>query len=111
MDIIVEFHCCLGEVGPPIACNIVKLVDVPDMGYSAADNVGEICAKGSNICKGYLHDEEKTSELIDSDGWLHTGDIGTWTEVSGSPCLKHALTSYNKLKSATGTLTSASSIV
>ncbi|KAH9512975.1 Long-chain-fatty-acid--CoA ligase 5 [Bulinus truncatus] len=68
-----------GHVGPPLPCNMVKLCDVPEMNYFSRDNKGEICLKGPNIFAGYLKDEEKTKEALDSDKWLHTGDIGEWT--------------------------------
>lgn len=37
---------------------------------------GEILAKGDNIMQGYFKENEKTAEVINSDGWFHTGDIG-----------------------------------
>ncbi|KAF4118913.1 hypothetical protein G5714_000964 [Onychostoma macrolepis] len=67
-----------GHVGTPLPCSFVKLVDVAEMNYFAANGEGEVCVKGPNVFQGYLKDPERTSEAIDKDGWLHTGDVGKW---------------------------------
>eukprot|EP00058_Branchiostoma_floridae_P007092 XP_002592580.1 hypothetical protein BRAFLDRAFT_118910 [Branchiostoma floridae] len=67
-----------GHVGAPIQCSMIKLVDVPEMDYYAKQHKGEVCFKGPHVFQGYLKNPEKTAEAIDSDGWLHTGDIGAW---------------------------------
>ncbi|XP_063469068.1 long-chain-fatty-acid--CoA ligase 6 isoform X12 [Symphalangus syndactylus] len=67
-----------GHVGAPLPCNHIKLVDVEELNYWACKGEGEICVRGPNVFKGYLKDPDRTKEALDSDGWLHTGDIGKW---------------------------------
>ncbi|KAI9246919.1 hypothetical protein BDA99DRAFT_609444 [Phascolomyces articulosus] len=71
----------LGEVGAPVPCTEVKLVDVPDLGYFASKNQGEIWIRGPSVTSGYYKQEELTREALTSDGWLMTGDIGQWNEA------------------------------
>ncbi|CAN9499326.1 unnamed protein product [Ophioblennius macclurei] len=53
---------------------------VPGCRYKMADvdseGTGEICFWGRNIFMGYLNMEDKTREILDEDGWLHSGDLG-----------------------------------
>uniref|UniRef100_A0AAR2IL43 Arachidonate--CoA ligase n=1 Tax=Pygocentrus nattereri TaxID=42514 RepID=A0AAR2IL43_PYGNA len=67
-----------GHVGAPLPCARVKLTDIPDMNYYAKNGKGEICVQGPSVFQGYLHDQERTAEALDSEGWLHTGDVGQW---------------------------------
>ena len=45
------------------------------------DETGEICIKGDCVMLGYYKDPEATAEVIDADGWFHTGDLARMDEV------------------------------
>jgi long-chain acyl-CoA synthetase len=64
------FRVRLGTVGPPIPGCEVRL-----------DPDGEVCCRGGNVFGGYLNAPDKTAEVVDDDGWLHSGDIGTFDEA------------------------------
>jgi fatty-acyl-CoA synthase len=43
-------------------------------------SIGEICTRGYHVMKGYFDNPEATSQAIDTEGWLHTGDLGSMDE-------------------------------
>ena len=54
-----------------------KVID-PDTGEEkTADQLGELLVRGYAVTEGYWDKPEATRETIDSEGWLHTGDMGT----------------------------------
>jgi len=65
-----------GSVGVPAPNTQCKVVDLGTGETRGANQEGEICVRGPQIMKGYLNRPEATAATVDSDGWLHTGDIG-----------------------------------
>ena len=62
----------VGYAFPYVECRIID----PETGKEQPDGTdGEFCARGYNIMKGYYKMPEATVAAIDSDGWLHTGDL------------------------------------
>ncbi|MTI81507.1 MAG: AMP-binding protein [Firmicutes bacterium] len=54
----------------------MKVIDPATSKEVPAGVQGEICARGYNVMKGYYNDPVATSQAIDQDQWLHTGDLG-----------------------------------
>ncbi|MEU4493099.1 4-coumarate--CoA ligase family protein [Streptomyces sp. NPDC023998] len=66
-----------GTVGKLIASTEMRLVCLDDPGKDVGvGEEGEIAIRGPQVMKGYLGRPEATAEMIDADGWVHTGDVG-----------------------------------
>ena len=62
---------------PHVECKIID----PETGKEVPDGEnGEFCSRGYNTMKGYYKMPEATAQAIDADGWLHTGDLGSFDE-------------------------------
>lgn len=83
---------CNSEVGDPAAIiaatvgracpqNDIRLVDLTSGAPVPLGEVGEICVRSPANMTGYYRMPEATAEVIDADGWLHTGDLGSMDEA------------------------------
>ncbi|MCB0511535.1 MAG: long-chain fatty acid--CoA ligase [Bacteroidetes bacterium] len=86
----------LTETSPVISCNLVEEtkrcigtvgIPIPNVEVKLAED-GEIIVKGDSVMKGYYGRQDLTDEVIDKNGWFHTGDIGTWIKRNGNEFLK-----------------------
>ena len=69
----IDVRCdTVGYAFPHVMCKIID----PETGLEVADGVnGEFCSKGYNTMKGYYKMPEATAQTVDSEGWLHSGDL------------------------------------
>jgi fatty-acyl-CoA synthase len=66
----------IGRVHPHVQ---VKIIDAA--GHTVPRGVpGEICTRGYSVMQGYWGDPDRTAEVIDAAGWMHTGDLGVLDE-------------------------------
>ncbi|KAH0480201.1 MAG: uncharacterized protein KVP18_003051 [Porospora cf. gigantea A] len=74
-----------GHIGGPAIGVQFKLISVPDMEYHTTDDPprGELCLRGESVSPGYVH--LKTEKTMDTEGWLHTGDIA---ELGRGNCVR-----------------------
>jgi long-chain acyl-CoA synthetase len=69
-----------GSIGLPLPSTEVSIRD--DAGSAVPlGSVGELCVRGPQVMKGYWNRPEATAEVIATDGWLRTGDMGTMDEL------------------------------
>ena len=73
----------LSETSPVVSVNVDKRGDLSSVGKPLKSfeakidpQTGEIMLKGPSVMKGYYNRPDMTAEVLDKDGWLHTGDIG-----------------------------------
>jgi len=67
-------HIQIGTIGIPVPSTVCKVI-ADDGTELALGETGELCVKGPQVMKGYWQRQDATDEMLDSEGWLKTGDI------------------------------------
>jgi acyl-CoA synthetase (AMP-forming)/AMP-acid ligase II len=76
----------VSSVGAMLPNQVCKLVDtetgeeITEVGADGVTRAGELWVKGPNVMVGYLNQPEATAEILDEEGFLHTGDIAVYHE-------------------------------
>lgn len=71
-----SFEVRCNTVGSDFEFTEVKVLHPETNKECAAGEQGEMCCRGYNVMKGYYKNPQATNEVIDSDGYLHSGDLG-----------------------------------
>lgn len=75
-----ESHQKLGSSGLLVNEVIAKVVNPETKELCGPNKLGELCFKGPSVMKGYMGNKTDTLEIIDEDGFVHTGDIGCYDD-------------------------------
>ncbi len=63
-----------GTIGIPVPSTLCKVINDEGVEQPLGE-IGELCIKGPQVMKGYWQRQDATDEILDSEGWLKTGDI------------------------------------
>jgi fatty-acyl-CoA synthase len=84
-DSLVRRVGTVGRVGPHLE---IKVVDSTTGQTVPRGVAGEFCTRGYSVMAGYWNDPEQTAQVVDADGWMHTGDLAVmdargYIEITG----------------------------
>ena len=81
-----EDRYIMETIGKPVPSVDIRIVNEERQPVSVGE-IGEIACKGFGFIKGYYNAPEKTREVLDSEGWFYTGDLGSMDENGYVKCI------------------------